>query len=160
EHHRARRVVATFDVAMREIPIDLDADRRQVRFALDGQAGIGPRAEPALQDPDIAPSLLPQEPRDLSTRPFLRTRAQRDDELLLRVDLEVDRSGTDLIGVQADRLRYRERARLVVRVDAHVEHGRVESLLDEVDDLARMDAKAVAQPSTACQGAPGAAAQQ
>src|SRR5262245_16754045 len=99
EDHRARRVVASFDVAMREVPVDLDADRGQVRFALDGQASVGPRAEPPLQDADIAPALLSQAPGDLGARPLLRARAERDDELLL-LDLEVDRSASKLIGLE------------------------------------------------------------
>src|SRR5207245_7751244 len=107
------------DVAVREVPVDLDPDRRQVRLALHGQARIRPRAETALEDPDTAPPLAAQEPGDLLARSLVRARAERNDELVL-VDRQVDGPLSDSLGVEADRLRYRERASLVVAGDAPI----------------------------------------
>src|SRR5215510_9113519 len=57
EDDDAWSVVAPLDVAMREVPVDLDSDRGQVRLALHGQACVGPRAETPLEDLDVAPPL-------------------------------------------------------------------------------------------------------
>jgi hypothetical protein len=83
ENDYARSVVTPLDVALREVSVDLDPDRGEVRFALHGQTRVGPRAESALEDPDIAPPLAAQEPGDLGARTLLRARAERDDELFL-----------------------------------------------------------------------------
>src|SRR5262249_42151014 len=134
-------------------------DRGQVRLGLHRQARVGPRPETALEDPDVAPPLAAQEPGDLGARSLVRARAERDDELLL-VDRQVDRSPGDLLGVEADRPRYRERAGLVVGGDAHIEKDGIAPLLQEVYDLTRVDSIPVALPSVARPDAPGEGAQQ
>jgi hypothetical protein len=60
EDDRARRVAAALDSALREAPIDLDADRGQVGLGLHGQARVRPRAESTLEDADMTPPLLTQ----------------------------------------------------------------------------------------------------
>src|SRR5439155_23505192 len=116
-------------------------------------------AEPYLEDLDVAPPLAAQEPDDLGARSLVRARAECDDQLLL-VDRQVDRSPGDLLRVEADRLRYRERAGLVVGGDAHIEKDGIEPFLQEVYDLSRVDSIPVAPPLVACPDAPGGEAQQ
>src|SRR5689334_3946133 len=155
EDDRAGRVVAALDVTVREVPVDLDPDRGQVGLALHGQTGIRPRAETALEDPDTAPSLAAQEPGGLSARSLFRTRAERDDELVL-LDRQVDLPLGDVLGIEADRHGNRERSGRVVGGDAHIEKHGIQPALQEVDDLARTDSMPIALASSDSAYAPRA----
>src|SRR5207302_8722672 len=118
-----------------------------------------PAAESALEDADVREPALAEEPSHERARLLLGTRAVGHDQLL-RVQDHVDAAPGDLVGVEADRPRQLERARLVVGPAPHVEQDGAPPGFQEVDDLARVDAEAVAPPPPGAEPAPGAEAQE
>src|SRR5262249_49642820 len=121
-------------VAGREGFVELDAHLGEVRPALDGQARIGPRAEPALQDPHVLESELPKLLGDPRARGLVGGGAIRHNGLC-RVELEAADAAVELLRSQADRPGNLERQRLVRVAPAHVEDDWLLAAFTELDDL-------------------------
>src|SRR5207253_6532286 len=71
----ARLEPAAFQVAEREVLVDLEPDRRQRRLGFHGQARVGPAAEPALEDAHAPEAALAQLLRHRRAGRLLGTRA-------------------------------------------------------------------------------------
>src|SRR6185436_8853019 len=100
--------------------VELDADLGQIGAALDGQAGIGPCAEPALQDAHVLEAHLPELLGDLDAGPLVGRRAIRDDGAC-GVELEPADARLELLGVQTHRARDLERQGLIGFGPTHIE---------------------------------------
>ena len=109
---RADGAALGFSALAGESLVELDADLGQIGAALDGQAGIGPRAEPALQDAHVLEAHLPELLGDLDAGPLVGRGAIRDDGAR-GVELEPADARLELLGGQAHRARNLERQGLV-----------------------------------------------
>src|SRR5439155_446468 len=146
EDDLARLELPPLDVAQRQVLVDLEADRRQRRLALDRQPRVGPPAEAALEDPHVLVAPLAEHGGDPLAGRLLGARAVGDDHLR---GLDVERRLVRLLGREPDRARDPERARLEVGLGPHVEQSRIEPALDEPDHLRRHDPEAILPPALA-----------